>query len=151
MDEMLKWKRALVTLLISLVAFPLMGCEHITVPSSEASSNQRSSEPTSSVPTRSSESSSEPSIPNPSSSQTDPATYHVRFVNDDDSLLYETDVEEGGNAVYVGETPAKEEDDEFTYTFSGWDPEPTNVRQNLVCKAQYDAEPKENWGSIIWF
>ena len=72
-------------------------------------------------------------------------------MNDDDTLLYETDVEEGGEAVYVGDTPTKEEDDEFTYTFQGWDHELTDVSESFTTKAVYTSEAKEPWSSIIWF
>ena len=77
--------------------------------------------------------------------------YHVRFVNYDDSLLYEEDVLEGNDAEYKGETPVKPEDDEFTYEFVGWDKELTNIQSKTTFKAEYKAVGKEGWGSIIWF
>ena len=77
--------------------------------------------------------------------------YHVRFVNYDDTLLYEVDVLEGTEARYVGNNPTREEDDEFTYEFKGWDKDLKSVTSDLTATAQYNAVAKENWGSIIWF
>ena len=71
-------------------------------------------------------------------------------MNGDDTLLYETDVEEGQDAVYVGETPTKEEDEDYTYIFDGWDHSLENVQEDFVTKALFRAEEKE-WSSIIWF
>ena len=144
------------TFLASITAFSLVACEQETPSESKPSSSSTPASTSSEIPSTDtsiipSSESSESESSTTSSSQSDAATYHVQFVNDDDTLLYETDVEEGQDAVYVGETPTKEEDDEFTYTFSGWDPEPINVHQDLVCKAQYDSEAKEPWSTIIWF
>ena len=77
--------------------------------------------------------------------------YHVTFVNYDDALLYEVDVKEGEAATYSGETPTKEEDDEFTYEFEGWDQDLTNIQSDVTTYAQYTATGKEGWGPIIWF
>ena len=77
--------------------------------------------------------------------------YHVTFVNYDNSLLYEVDVLEGNEALYRGEDPVKEEDDEFTYTFIGWDIDLTSINSDVTAVAQFEAVAKENWGPIIWF
>ena len=79
--------------------------------------------------------------------------YHIIFKNDDGTVLEEQDVLEGSAATYKGKTPTKEEDDEFTYEFQGWDKEEElkNVISNITTVAQYKAIGKENWGSIIWF
>ena len=77
--------------------------------------------------------------------------YHVSFINDDETLLYETDVLKGDTATYVGVTPIKEEDDEFKYEFIGWDQPLININNDLVTKALYKSIAKENWGPVIWF
>ena len=76
-------------------------------------------------------------------------TYHVTFLNDDDSLLYEVDVLEGEEAIYGGETPIKEEDEDYTYTFKGWDKDLTSITSDIVTKAEYNRKSK--WSTPIWF
>ena len=77
--------------------------------------------------------------------------YHVSFINDDETLLYETDVLKGDTATYVGESPTKEENKEFKYEFIGWDQPLTNINEDLVTKAVYKSIAKENWSPVIWF
>lgn len=77
--------------------------------------------------------------------------YHVSFINDDGTLLYETDVLKGDTATYVGESPTKKEDSEFKYEFIGWDQPLININENLVTKALYKSIAKENWSPVIWF
>ena len=77
--------------------------------------------------------------------------YHVTFLNYDDTLLYETDVLEGSEAIYRGDTPIKPEDDEFVYEFKGWDKDISRIVSDLTVKAEYSYTAKENWGSISWF
>lgn len=77
--------------------------------------------------------------------------YHVTFVNYDNSVLYEVDVLEGSEALYSGEDPVKEEDDEFTYEFIGWDVDLKTVSSDMTAKAVYEYHAKENWGPIHWF
>lgn len=77
--------------------------------------------------------------------------YQVKFVNYDDSLLYETTVREGRDATYGGETPTCPEDEEFDYEFDGWDKDLSNVQSDMIIKAKYKAVAKDGWGPIIWF
>lgn len=77
--------------------------------------------------------------------------YHVSFINDDETLLYETDVLKGDTATYVGESPTKEENKEFKYEFIGWDQPLININEDLVTKAVYKSIAKENWSPVIWF
>ena len=76
--------------------------------------------------------------------------YHVIFVNDDETKLYEADVLEGTEAVYGGKTPTKEADEEFTYEFDGWDKELTNIQSDTTFVAQFKAVAKQNWGPIVF-
>ena len=63
--------------------------------------------------------------------------YTVSFKNYDGTLLYETYVESGSTATYMGPTPTREETNEYTYTFNGWDHSLENVTADLICVAQY--------------
>lgn len=88
---------------------------------------------------------------NSTSSTPQPVYYHVVFKNYDETVLSEIDVLEGTEAVYSGETPTKEEDDEFTYEFEGWDQDLMNIQSDVTTQATYKSVAKENWGPIIWF
>ena len=77
--------------------------------------------------------------------------YHVTFVNYNDDVLYETNVREGREAIYDGETPTKPEDDEFKYEFKGWDKDLSPINSEVTIKATFKEIAKEGWGPIIWF
>ena len=115
------------------------------VPSLDTSSTVSSS---SNEETTSSGSSEEPSS---SASEQNDTYYHVTFVNYDDTVLYEVDVLEGHEAIYSGETPTKEADDEFTYEFDGWDKNLSSITSDVTTKATYREVAKEGWGGLIWF
>ncbi len=69
--------------------------------------------------------------------------YTITWKNYDGSVL-ETDenVEEGTIPTYDGETPTKPEDENYTYTFSGWDPEVVAATEDAVYTAQFNATSK---------
>ena len=76
--------------------------------------------------------------------------YRVSFYNGE-TLLYETIVIEGNPATYVGETPTKEGDDEFSsYEFDKWDQDLTSISSNVTTHALFKGTPKEGWGEIIY-
>ena len=77
--------------------------------------------------------------------------YTVTFLNYDETVLDTVKVKEGEEAIYSGETPTREEDDEFTYSFKGWDKDLKNITSDVTTTAEYEYTAKENWGSIIWF
>ena len=70
------------------------------------------------------------------------AQYLVRFVNYDNTLVYNEVVAEGGNAVdpvaagYVS-APTRESTSDTGYAYAGWGTLPTNVRANVTVVAQY--------------
>ena len=68
--------------------------------------------------------------------------YTVTFVNEDGTELQKSDVTEGEIPSYTGKTPVKEEDDKYTYTFSGWTPEVAAVSANQTYTAVYDKTAK---------
>ena len=141
-------KKQLSLLISSFVIFSLISCNK----QQEQQSSSKSSNPilvTSSLD--SSESGTNSSEINSSTSIPVETYYHVKFVNYDESILYEYDVLKGSTATYSGEDPVKEEDDEFTYEFDGWDKELTNIQSDTTFIAQYKAVAKENWGPIHWF
>ena len=83
------------------------------------------------------------------SSESTPVTYHVTFQNYDGTTLYETDVEEGQAAIYVGEIPTKASDDEYDFTFIGWDKDLSSINADIVTKATYE-KTATPWGPMIW-
>ena len=64
--------------------------------------------------------------------------YLVSFVNYDGSLLYETYVEAGDVPHYVGDTPTKNINDSYVYTFAGWDKILTQTYENTVYTATFE-------------
>ena len=48
--------------------------------------------------------------------------YTINFVNYDGSMLYTTTAAYGYTPEYVGDTPTREADAQYTYTFAGWTP-----------------------------
>ena len=63
--------------------------------------------------------------------------YKVRFVNDDGAELQSGMVAVGDTPKYTGTTPTKKQDDQYTYTFKGWDPEITAVTGAAKYTATY--------------
>ena len=68
--------------------------------------------------------------------------YEVTFYNWDGEVLQSTMVDYGAMPEYFGVTPTKPEDDQYLYTFSGWEPEITIVVAYAEYTAQYDATDK---------
>lgn len=80
-----------------------------------------------------------------------PEGFHVvRFFNDDrTTLLYTVFVPTGANAMYAGETPVSAKD--TTLLFTGFEPSPTNVTEDMDCYAAYDrigALNETSWETI---
>ena len=63
--------------------------------------------------------------------------YIIVFLNDDGSILQDTEVEFGALPSYTGETPTKESSTQYVYTFNGWNKEITVVTANCNYTATY--------------
>lgn len=63
--------------------------------------------------------------------------YQVRFLNYNNEVLYETKVLEGNVPTYQGNDPEREEDEQFSYSFSGWDHEITAISEETTYIATY--------------
>ena len=63
--------------------------------------------------------------------------YTIRFVNWDMTELQATEVAYGTMPVYKGATPTKPSDDKNSYSFSGWSPQLTTVKETATYVAQF--------------
>ncbi len=84
--------------------------------------------------------------------------FELIFQNEDGSELWRTTVLDGAEVVYGGEEPQKDEDEQYTYRFSGWDHDFSMVTQDMIITACFEQIPKNNiaddgneWGDITWF
>ena len=63
--------------------------------------------------------------------------YTINFVNYDGSMLYTTTAAYGYTPEYVGDTPTREADAQYTYTFAGWSPTIGAADANATYTATY--------------
>ena len=64
--------------------------------------------------------------------------FRVKYVDYDGTLLYETFVNFGEDAPFVGQDPKRSADYKNAYVFKGWDQEAKNVSSDLTITAQYE-------------
>jgi len=69
-----------------------------------------------------------------------PKTYLITFLDDNGSTLCSNEWEYG--ATPTCETPTKPDDEQYTYTFSGWVPEIVTVTGDATYTASYTATSK---------
>ena len=69
--------------------------------------------------------------------------FTVTWRNDDGTLLFEEDVQEGIVPVYTGDVPAKPADAQYTYTFVGWTPEVVTVTGSATYTATYTSTVRQ--------
>ena len=70
-------------------------------------------------------------------------TFTIVWKNYNGAVLEtDTNVEKGSTPSYDGATPTRPEDDNYTYTFSGWDPTPVAVTADATYTAKFDSRAK---------
>lgn len=76
-------------------------------------------------------------------------TYTVIWQNDNGDILeIDRNVKEGSIPTYDGKTPTKDGNEQYSYTFSGWDLEIKGVTENIAYTAQYSTSI--NKYTITW-
>ena len=68
----------------------------------------------------------------------------ITFVDEDGTVLQESEVPAGKTPEYTGDTPTKKEDKNYTYTFDTWDPELTTVTDDATYTAVYKKKKKSS-------
>ena len=69
-------------------------------------------------------------------------TYEIIFAGEDGSVLQKEDVPYGETPSYKGATPVKAEDEIYTYAFSGWTPDISEVTKNATYTATFTKTEK---------
>ena len=76
-------------------------------------------------------------------------TYTITWKNYDGSILeIDNDVKQGSFPSYDSLTPSRESDKQYTYTFNGWSPELTEVKEDKTYTAQFTSSV--NSYTITW-
>lgn len=65
--------------------------------------------------------------------------YNVRFVNYDNNLLYETKIKEGDTPIYSSSNPTRSNDENYSYTFKGWNPSIGKVYGDTTYVATFES------------
>ncbi len=75
--------------------------------------------------------------------------YTITFVNDDGTVLQTSQVEEGTMPEYTGDTPTKQETDEFRYFFESWTPEIVPATADATYTATYTAKTRHYYIQFV--
>ena len=70
-------------------------------------------------------------------------TFKVTWKNWNGDVLSEEEVEYNSVPEYEGTDPARPEDESFVYSFSGWSPEISSVKADIVYTAQFSKEERK--------
>lgn len=73
---------------------------------------------------------------------TDESRLLCLFQNYDGTELWRGKVDRGGTIAYGGEKPLRGKDDDFIYTFQGWDKSLENISENTTFTAVYSTEAR---------
>lgn len=75
--------------------------------------------------------------------------YTITFINDDGTVLQTSQVEEGTMPEYTGDTPTKQETDEFRYFFESWTPEIVPAIADATYTATYTAKTRHYYIQFV--
>ena len=79
----------------------------------------------------------------------EPKTFTVTWLNDDGSILdVDKNVLEGSIPTYDGDAPTKDSDDVYDYTFSSWDKELKEIKEDTIFHATYNQVKREGFISV---
>ena len=65
--------------------------------------------------------------------------FTVKFHDGDNNLIYTTEVESGGEAVYEGPTPTKTSTSQYDYVFTGWNAPLGPITANCIIRAEFES------------
>lgn len=65
--------------------------------------------------------------------------FTVKFYDGDNNLIYTTEVESGGEAVYEGPTPTKTSTSQYDYVFTGWNAPLGPITSNCIIRAEFES------------
>lgn len=65
--------------------------------------------------------------------------FTVKFYDGDGNLIYTTEVESGGEAVYEGITPTKTSTAQYDYVFTGWNAPLGPITANCIIRAEFES------------
>ncbi len=77
----------------------------------------------------------------PKPTQPPAQVYNITWKNWDGSVLSTTQVQAGAVPAYNGATPARPADNQYTYTFAGWQPQPAAATADAAYTAVFSTQP----------